>query len=115
VLPPASSVTGHNDNLQEIQSNVDFSYVRVLKMLYSPLESVRIIAGSALAAFSYNSLHNQNEIAQQGGVRFACFEDFLKSDDEYSRCNVAFQVRVSRAPNTNTLFNPRREITNLLA
>ncbi|KAK2180327.1 hypothetical protein NP493_447g01012 [Ridgeia piscesae] len=85
---------GHNDNLQEIQSNVDFSYVRVLKMLYSPLESVRIIAGSALAAFSYNSLHNQNEIAQQGGVRFACFEDFLKSDDEYSRCNVAFQVVV---------------------
>lgn len=86
------SAAGHNDNLQEIQNNVDFSYVRILKMLYSPTESVHILAGAALAAFSFNSLHNQNEIVQQGGVRFACFEKFLKSDDEYNRCNVAFQV-----------------------
>ena len=83
---------GHADNLTEVQENLDFSYVRILKMLYSQNELVRLLAGAALAAFAYNNLANQKEIAMQGGVRFNCFVSFLQSADEYYRCNAAFQV-----------------------
>ena len=87
-----SFLSGHTENLAEVQENLDFSYVRILKMLYSQNELVRLLAGAALAAFAYNSLANQKEIALQGGVRFNCFVPFLQSVDEYYRCNAAFQV-----------------------
>merc|ERR1712038_2020120 len=70
------------------------SYVRILKMMYSQDPLVRLLAGAALAAFAYNSLTNQKEIAEQGGVRFNCFIPFLQSEDEFFRCNAAFQVVV---------------------
>ncbi len=71
---------------------MDFSYVRILKMMYSQTQLVRLLAGASLAAFAYNSLVNQKEIAEQGGVRFNCFVPFLQSEDEFFRCNAAFQV-----------------------
>ena len=61
-------------------------------MLYSDDDLVRLLAGSALAAFAFNSLQQQKAIAEQGGVRFSCFVPFLQSDDEYFRCYAAFQV-----------------------
>ena len=84
--------TGNTDNLEEIQQNLDFSYVRILKMMYAKEPIVRLTAGSALAAFSFNNLINQKEIAEQGGVRFSCFVPFLQDEDEFFRCNSAFQV-----------------------
>ena len=71
---------------------MDFSYVRILRLLYSPDDLVRLLAGGALATFAYNSVGQQREIALQGGVRFSHFVPFLKSNDEYFRCNAAFQV-----------------------
>merc|ERR1712038_1118864 len=50
---------GNNENLDEIKDNLDFSYVRILKMMYSQDPLVRLLAGAALAAFAYNSLTNQ--------------------------------------------------------
>lgn len=78
--------------LHEVDQNVDFSYVRILKMLYSHQSIVRLMAGSALACFAYNNLQQQKEIAAQGGVRFSCFVPFLRSDDEFYRCSAAYQV-----------------------
>lgn len=83
---------GNKEILEEIFQNADFSYVRILKMLYAREPLVRMLAGSALAAFAYNNLQQQKEIAEQGGVRFSCFVPFLQSDDEYFRCCAAYQV-----------------------
>ena len=44
--------------------------------------------------FAFNNMTQQQAIAAEGGVRFSCFLDFLQSDDEYFRCNAAFQVFV---------------------
>ncbi|XP_076470058.1 uncharacterized protein LOC143300343 [Babylonia areolata] len=85
---------GNNDLLEEIHSNLDFSYVRVLKMLYAQDDDVRLLAGSALAAFAYNSIQQQREIADQGGVRYNCFVSFLRSHNELHRCHAAYQVVV---------------------
>ena len=85
-------MSGHKENLEEIQQNLDFSYVRILKMMYHAENRVRLMAGAALATFAYNSVTNQKDIAEQGGVLFRCFEHFLQSDDEWYRCNAAFQV-----------------------
>ena len=87
--------SGNPDILEEINSNVDFSYVRILKMMYSRDDDVRLLAGSALAAFAYNNINQQKEIAEQGGVRFNCFVPFLQSSDEHFRCNAAFQVSLT--------------------
>ena len=95
---------GNADNLEEIQQNMDFSYIRILKMMYAQGEQgemVRLMAGAALAAFAYNNLNQQKEIAEQGGVRFSCYVPFLQSEDEYNRCNAAFQVRVPNYRNVN--------------
>ncbi|KAK7114038.1 hypothetical protein V1264_000165 [Littorina saxatilis] len=85
---------GNNEILEEIHTNLDFSYVRILKMLYSREEEVRLLAGSALATFAYNNIYQQQEIADQGGVRFNCFVPFLRSDSELYRCHAAYQVVV---------------------
>ncbi|KAL8590568.1 hypothetical protein ACOMHN_011004 [Nucella lapillus] len=85
---------GNNEILDEIQGNLDFSYVRILKMLYAEDDEVRLLAGSALAAFAYNSIQQQREIADQGGVRYNCFVPFLRSDNEAHRCHAAYQVVV---------------------
>ncbi|CAL1540714.1 unnamed protein product [Lymnaea stagnalis] len=83
---------GNKAILGEIFRNSDFSYVRILRMLYSSQPLVRLLAGSALVAFAFNNMGQQREIAQQGGVRFNCFVPFLQSDNEYYRCVSAFQV-----------------------
>ncbi|XP_052818748.1 ankyrin and armadillo repeat-containing protein-like [Mya arenaria] len=83
---------GNQDILEEINGTIDFSYVRILKMMYAQDDVVRLLAGSALAAFAYNNINQQKEIAEQGGVRFNCFVPFLQSSDEFYRCNAAFQV-----------------------
>ena len=80
------------ENLEEIYLIKDFSYVRIIRMLYSKQTMVRLLAGSTLAAFAYNSLGNQKAIADEGGIRFKCFVPFLRADDEFYRCIAAFQV-----------------------
>ncbi|XP_045192048.2 ankyrin and armadillo repeat-containing protein-like [Mercenaria mercenaria] len=85
---------GNQEILEEINGTIDFSYVRILKMMYAQHDVVRLLAGSALAAFAYNNINQQKEIAEQGGVRFNCFIPFLQSSDEFYRCNAAFQVVV---------------------
>lgn len=88
-------VAGNQENLEDIKQNVDFSYVRILKLMYSRDATVRLLAGAALATFAYNNLHNQKDIAVQGGIRFMTFVPFLQSDNEFYRCNAAFQVGIN--------------------
>ena len=45
-----------------------------------------------MAAFAYNNVAQQKEIAESGGVRYFCFEPFMASQDEFYRCNAAFMV-----------------------
>lgn len=85
---------GNQAALDDIYQNIDFSYVRIVKMMYSSIDQVRLLSGAALAAFAYNNINQQKRIADQGGVRFNCFVPFLQSNDEYYRCNAAFQVVV---------------------
>ncbi|KAK3085996.1 hypothetical protein FSP39_011936 [Pinctada imbricata] len=93
-LTLASVSLGNPTILEDINQNIDFSYVRILKMMYSEEPEVRLLAGLALATFAYNNVAQQKEIADQGGVRFNCFIPFLQSNDEYYRCLSAFQVVV---------------------
>jgi len=85
-------ISGNQEILDEVNGTIDFSYVRILKLMYAQDDVVRLLAGSALAAFAFNNISQQKEIAQQGGVRFNCFVPFLQSSDESYRCNAAFQV-----------------------
>jgi len=50
------------------------------------------MAGNALAIFSYNSVPQQKEIAECGGVRWHNFDPFLKSVDDIAAIHAAFQV-----------------------
>lgn len=84
--------------MEEIWSagqHLEFSYTRVMKHLYSEDKAVRLLAGAALATFAYNNMSQQQIIAAEGGVKFSCFEKFLQSEEEYLRCNAAFQVKKS--------------------
>lgn len=83
---------GNQTALEDINNNIDFSYVRILKLMYSEDAKVRLLAGHALATFAYNNINQQKVIAEQGGVRFNCFIQFLQSEEEFYRCNAAFQV-----------------------
>lgn len=74
-------------------------------MMYAQDDVVRLLAGSALAAFAYNNISQQKEIAEQGGVRFNCFVPFLQSSDEFYRCNAAFQVGSLLIRNFRAYFN----------
>ncbi|KAK6982765.1 ankyrin and armadillo repeat-containing protein [Biomphalaria glabrata] len=85
---------GNKQILKEISKHSDFSFVRILRLLYSNQPIVRLLAGSALSSFAYNNFTQQKEIAQQGGVRFSCFIPFLQSDDEFYRCHAAYQTVV---------------------
>ena len=78
--------------MSDITDNVDFNYVHVLRLMYSKDDLVRLLAGSALAAFAFNNTGQQHDIADSGGVRYHCFVPFLESDNEFYRCCAAFQV-----------------------
>ncbi|PIK63006.1 putative ankyrin and armadillo repeat-containing protein isoform X2 [Apostichopus japonicus] len=85
---------GNTDVMTEISDSLDFNYIHILRLLYSKDSLVRLLAGGALAAFSYNNLGQQQEIEESGGVRHHCFVPFLESSDEFYRSNAAFQVVV---------------------
>ncbi|CAG2212123.1 ankyrin and armadillo repeat-containing protein-like [Mytilus edulis] len=85
---------GNQHVLDEIKKFPEFTYVRILKLMYSADPNVRLLAGLALATFAYNNLTEQKEIAEQGGVRFNSFRPFLHSETELFRCLGAFQVVV---------------------
>lgn len=55
---------------------------------------VRWRAGAALAAFAYNNVANQRQIADcAGGIHYGAFTDFLSpSQDDIVRCWTAYQV-----------------------
>lgn len=84
--------SGNTDVMTEISDSLDFNYIHILRLLYSKDSLVRLLAGGALAAFSYNNLGQQQEIEESGGVRHHCFVPFLESSDEFYRSNAAFQV-----------------------
>ena len=88
----ACAVMGNSEVAKELATNVEFAFVRVLKLLYSNQREVCLIAGAALAAFSYNNIKEQRQIASQGGVRFPLLLPFIQSESEMERCQVAFQV-----------------------
>ena len=60
----------------------------IISLLFFPM----IHVGLSLAAFAYNNVTQQKEIAESGGVRYFCFEPFMASQDEFYRCNAAFMV-----------------------
>ncbi|XP_033113077.1 ankyrin and armadillo repeat-containing protein-like [Anneissia japonica] len=93
-LTLGSCSIGNSDVMNDVSENMEFDYVHILRLLYSKEEIVRLLAGSALAAFAFNNVAQQQEIAESGGVRYHCFVPYLKSDDEFYRCNAAFQVVV---------------------
>ncbi|XP_041454687.1 ankyrin and armadillo repeat-containing protein-like isoform X2 [Lytechinus variegatus] len=85
---------GNSEVMNDISENVDFDYIHILRRLHSSDNLVRLLAGSALAAFAYNNVTQQKEIAESGGIRYHSFVPFLESNDEFFRCNAAFQVVV---------------------
>lgn len=83
---------GNAEVMTDISENVDFDYIHILRRLHSSDNLVRLLAGGALAAFAYNNVTQQKEIAESGGIRYHSFVPFLESNDEFFRCNAAFQV-----------------------
>ena len=65
----------------------------MLLCMFTLLKSIRLKAGLALAIFAFNNTPQQFAIREAGGIQYICFEDFMESEDEYYRCNAAFQVR----------------------
>jgi hypothetical protein len=53
-IPSLCILTGNEENLTDITQNLDFSFVRILKMMYNPQADVRLLAGASLAMFAYN-------------------------------------------------------------
>ncbi|XP_071957415.1 ankyrin and armadillo repeat-containing protein-like isoform X2 [Antedon mediterranea] len=93
-LTLGSCSVGNPEVMNDIGDNIEFDYIHILRLQYSKEEIVRLLAGSALAAFAFNNITQQREIAESGGVRYHCFVPYLESDDEFYRCNAAFQVVV---------------------
>lgn len=92
-----STIAGNLALMKEILTSgqhLEFSYTRLLQLLYSRDKVVRLLASATLATFAYNNISQQQLIASEGGVRFSRFVEFLQSDEEYIRCNAAFQVSV---------------------
>nr|CAB3221648.1 ankyrin and armadillo repeat-containing protein-like [Phallusia mammillata] len=85
---------GNSENITSLRENPDFSFLHMIRLLYSSNDKVKILAGNALAMFSFNSVPQQKEIAECGGVRWNNFSPFLKSDDVIAAINAAFQVVV---------------------
>ncbi|XP_019638364.1 PREDICTED: ankyrin and armadillo repeat-containing protein-like [Branchiostoma belcheri] len=93
-LTLACAALANKENEEHIAENLDFSFIHILRLLYSENEQVKLLAGEALAAFAFNNVAQQREIAESGGVRMHNFLTFLESKDEYCRCSGAFQIVV---------------------
>ncbi|XP_063801701.1 ankyrin and armadillo repeat-containing protein-like isoform X2 [Pseudophryne corroboree] len=93
-LAIAACVLGHSGNQELIGRNSEFSYGHILLLLRSPNEEVHLTAGSALAAFAFNSTSQQTEIAQRGGVIWSDFGPFLQSTNQNHRALASFQLVV---------------------
>ena len=65
---------------------------------------MRTLAGAALATFSYNCVSQQQEIANNGGVRWNNFASLLQSEDLMLAVNASFQVDVLLVPSLFELF-----------
>ncbi|KAM8945985.1 uncharacterized protein RCH25_049358 [Pelodytes ibericus] len=93
-LAVAAAVLGHSRNLHMVCKNPGFSYRHILQLLHSPDEEVRLLAGTTLATFAYNSSNQQKEMTQCGGVQWCDFAPFLESTNQTDRAHAAFQVVV---------------------
>ncbi|XP_069509428.1 ankyrin and armadillo repeat-containing protein-like [Ambystoma mexicanum] len=87
----AAVVLGNSTTMELLYKSFGFSYVHILRLLYSANEEVRLLAGAALATFAFNSVSQQREIVDAGGVRWRHFEAFLQSGEESHRVHAAFQ------------------------
>ncbi|XP_076820559.1 uncharacterized protein LOC143465919 [Clavelina lepadiformis] len=85
---------GHQENIASLRENPDFSFLHMIKLLYSNNDKVKVLASTALAIFSFNSVPQQKEIADCGSVRWYNFAPFLESKDDIAAINTAFQVVV---------------------
>ena len=56
---------------------------------------MKTLAGAALATFSYNCVSQQQEIANNGGVRWNNFASLLQSEDLILAVHASFQVNFS--------------------
>ncbi|XP_077975977.1 uncharacterized protein LOC144431964 [Styela clava] len=93
-LAIGAAVLGHSENISQLQDNPDFTYLHVIRLLYSDNEMVKLTAGTALATFAFNNVNQQQEISECGGVRWHNFAQFLQAKDSYFSLSAAFQAVV---------------------
>ncbi|XP_075432502.1 ankyrin and armadillo repeat-containing protein-like isoform X2 [Ascaphus truei] len=93
-LAIAAVVLGNSGNLDQLCKDSGFSYAPILHLLHSTNEEVHLLAGAALATFAFNSISQQKEIVQSGGVTWGNFKPFLQSTKQSFRVHAAFQLVV---------------------
>lgn len=81
-------------NMRAALEHKDFSFIHILRQLYSVNDEVHLLAGAALAVFAYNNVPNQRQIAMSGGVSYHTFVPFLESKSEMQVTYSAFQIVV---------------------
>lgn len=81
-------------NMRTALDHKDFSFIHILRQLYNVDDDVHLLAGAALAVFSYNNVANQKTIALCGGVGYHTFMPFLESKNEKQVTYTAFQIVV---------------------
>nr|XP_009858879.1 ankyrin and armadillo repeat-containing protein-like [Ciona intestinalis]XP_026690678.1 ankyrin and armadillo repeat-containing protein-like [Ciona intestinalis] len=93
-LTLAAIALGHSENIASLEENPDFTFLHIIRLLYSNNDKVGILAGTALATFSFNNVLQQKAIAECGGVRWHNFAPHLTSKDDIAAINAAFQAVV---------------------
>nr|XP_033796329.1 ankyrin and armadillo repeat-containing protein-like isoform X2 [Geotrypetes seraphini] len=87
----AAVVLGNRKSMEMLCDSKCFNYMHVLRLLESSQEEVRLLAGGALATFAFNSVNQQREIVESGGLRWQNFLPFLQSGKEIHKVHAAFQ------------------------
>lgn len=85
---------GNRDSMSSILNTSDFSYIEILRLLYSSSNYVKEISGSALALFAFNNRKQLKGIAYSGGIPYQHFVPFLTSEDKSCVAYTAFQIAV---------------------
>ena len=90
----AKLVLNHRQNEKKLMREPKFSYLVVLKFYSSENDSVRLLAGHALAIFAFNNPERLEVMIAHGCLNYQHLFYFIQSKDEFHQTHVAFQAVV---------------------
>lgn len=82
------------ENMQVTLDTLNFSYSHIFKMMKNKDKAIQLLATNALALFAFNNIQQIREMANISGITYSYFNEFIKSKDDYEKCEAAFQLIV---------------------